>query len=218
MGSRQRMPSLCKGHSSGKRACNPPTHSLPYPLSKMSIGASPSKCGASGPKEEQRPSGYSFCTDHGLLVQSVGGSKCLWLSWLISAHSPWSVQTWHIRHHFPSGEPFPLLHHIKLLGKSGRDGVTCLLLTFALDLLKECCSLTFPGMLILLPTFPGGTNNHVHPFPFSLTSRHRNGINMSTRTTDIASSDSQEDGRREVLHIPVLETCPLSTPSISCID
>lgn len=153
-----------------------------------------------------------------LLVQSVGGSKCLWLSWLISAHSPWSVQTWHIHHHFPSWERFPSLHHIKLLGKSGRDGITCLLLTFALDLLKECCSLTFPGMLIFLPTFPVGTNNHVHPFPFSLIFRHRNGISMSIRTTDIVSSDSQEEGRREVLYIPVLETCLLSTPSISCVD
>lgn len=27
------------------------------------------------------------------------------------------------------GERFPFLHHIKLLGKSGRDGITCLLLT-----------------------------------------------------------------------------------------
>ena len=65
VGSRQRIQSLCKGHSSGKRACNPPTHSLPYPLPKMSTGASPSKCGASGPKEERRPRGHSFCADCG---------------------------------------------------------------------------------------------------------------------------------------------------------
>lgn len=188
MGSRQRMQSLCKGHSRGL-ATHPPTHFLIL-SPKCQQGLHHQSVEASGPKEAGRPSGHSFCADYGLLVQSVGGSKCLWLSWLISAHSPWTVQTWHIHHHFPSQEPFPSLHHIKLLGKNGRDGVTCLLLTFALDLLKECCSLTFPGMLILLPTFPGGTNNQVYTFPFSLTSRHRNGINMSTRTTDIASSDS----------------------------
>lgn len=114
-------------------------------------------------------------------------------------------------------QPSPSLHHFKAGGESWRNGITCPLLTFPFDLLKERHIRTFPVIWTLLHTFSVGTSNHVHPFPFPPTSLHGNGINTSTETTNIARSDSREDGRRKVLNIQVLETCLLSAPSINCV-
>lgn len=124
-----------------------PTHSLTSLSSPQNVNRSRHQSvehQGQGREEAQGPQLLADCGREHLLVQSVGGSKCLWLSWLISAFLGQSRPSTSITifHH---GRRFSFSpSHQTAREKWEKWNHLSASLPFILDLLKECCSLTFP--------------------------------------------------------------------------